>query len=97
MISRRHMLLGAGSALCLFPWLGQRARAQTAPPRLLLFFTPHGTIWDRFRPFDPRADFTSSLILEPLAAHRERLVVLDGLEMEVGTEYYVPMDAAQAR
>ncbi|HEY6726447.1 MAG TPA: DUF1552 domain-containing protein [Polyangiaceae bacterium] len=90
MISRRQMLLGAGSALCLFPWLGRRARAQAAPPRLLLFFTPHGTIWDRFRPSDPDGDFTSSLILEPLAAQRDRLVVLDGLEMDVGTEYYVP-------
>lgn len=90
MISRRQLLLGAGSALCLFPWLTRRAPAQTAPPRLLLFFTPHGTIWDRFRPSDPASDFTSSSILEPLAAHREHLVVLDGLEMKVGTEYYVP-------
>ena len=40
----------AGGAAALFPWL-DRVRAQDAPaPKLLLFFTPHGTVWDRWRP-----------------------------------------------
>jgi hypothetical protein len=90
---RRRFLAGAGaaaSALALFPWLERRARAAMPPPRLLLYFTPHGTVWDRHRPGGGETDFTFSPILNPLAAHRERLLILDGLNMEVGTEYYVP-------
>src|SRR5690606_31816020 len=93
MIHRRRFLAAAGAAggaLALFPWLGRRVEAQTLPPRLLLVFTPHGPVWSRFRPDEPTGDFTSSPILTPLAAHRDKLVVVDGLHMEVGTEYYVP-------
>ena len=93
MKSRRRFLAGAAasaSALALFPWLERPARAATMPPRLLLFFTPHGTVWDRHRPSGGETDFTFSEILAPLEAQRERLVILNGLELEVGTEYYVP-------
>lgn len=93
MRTRRGFLAGAAasaSALSLFPWLERRARAATLPPRLLLYFTPHGTVWDRHRPSGGETDFTFSEILAPLEAHREQLVILDGLKLEVGTEYYVP-------
>ncbi|HET6585932.1 MAG TPA: DUF1552 domain-containing protein [Nannocystaceae bacterium] len=94
MISRtsRRMFLGgtaaAGSALALFPWL--RAAAAPAPMRLLLFFTPHGTVWDQWRPSGGETDFTLSPILEPLAMHREGTVIVDGIELKVGTDYYIP-------
>jgi hypothetical protein len=83
----------AGGAAALFPWLraSERARAAAAPlPKLLLFFTPHGTVWDQFRPQGGETDFTLSPILEPLAAHRDRVVIVDGIAMESGTEYYIP-------
>lgn len=89
--SRRAFLGGsiaAGSALSLFPWL--RAAAAPASPRLLLFFTPHGTVWDQWRPVGGEADFALSPILEPLAAHRDRMVIVDGVALDVGTEYYIP-------
>ena len=86
----------AGSAAALFPWLDalqpRRARAQAAgpTPKLLLFFTPHGTVWNEWRPSGGETDFTLSPILEPLIDHRERIVILDGIAMESGTEYYIP-------
>jgi hypothetical protein len=92
MITRRGLLAGgaATSALALFPWLGRQARAQSLPPRLLLYYTPHGTVWDRYRPSGGETDFELSPILAPLAEHRDRLVITDGLEMQSGTEYYIP-------
>ena len=90
MITRRRLLASAGSALALFPWLEQRASAQSQPPRLLLYYTPHGTVWDRYRPRGGETDFELSPILTPLAEHRDRLVITDGIEMVCGTEYYIP-------
>ena len=92
MITRRRLLAGgaATSALSLFPWLARRADAQSLPPRLLLYYTPHGTVWDRHRPTGGETDFEFSPILSPLAEHREDLVIMDGIEMVSGTEYYIP-------
>ena len=91
-LTSRRMFLGgsaaAGSALALFPWL--QASAAPSPMRLLLFFTPHGTVWDQWRPTGGETDFTLSPILSPLAAHRDRMVIVDGVELKVGTEYYIP-------
>jgi hypothetical protein len=79
----------AGGAAALFPWLRQ-ARAASAPMRLLLWFTPHGTVWDQWRPTGGETGFAMSPILEPLSAWRERMVIVDGVKLEVGTDYYVP-------
>jgi hypothetical protein len=81
-------MAAAGGAVALFPWL--RAAAAPAPMRLLLFFTPHGTVWDQWRPTGGETDFTLSPILAPLAAHRDRLVIVDGVELKTGTSYYIP-------
>ena len=93
-LSRRTLLkLGlAGSAAALFPWLhAQRARAAgERVPKLLLFFTPHGTVWDQWRPAGGERDFTFSPILEPLAKHRDQLTIVDGIEIVSGTDYYIP-------
>ncbi|NUO52019.1 MAG: DUF1552 domain-containing protein, partial [Polyangiaceae bacterium] len=88
--SRRSALRAAagGSALALFPWL--RAAAAPTPPRLLLFFTPHGTVWDQWRPTGGETNFTMSPILEPLTAHKDKLVIVDGIELKTGTSYYIP-------
>lgn len=89
--SRRSFLgasIAAGSALALFPWL--RAAAAPAPMRLLLFFTPHGTVWDQWRPTGGETDFQFSPILKPLEAHRNRLAIVDGIEIKNGTAYYIP-------
>ena len=93
MTTRRRFLAGAAAtagALSLFPWLERVAGAAGLPPRLLLYYTPHGTVWDRWRPQGGETDFTLSPILAPLAKHRERLVIVDGMNLTVGTEYYIP-------
>ena len=82
-VKRRAFVRGAGmaAAASLFPWL--RAGAQAAPgaPKLLLYYTPHGTVFDRWRPSGGETDFELSYILEPLAQHRDQLVIIDGLEI----------------
>lgn len=94
LLTRRNLLRAgaAGSALGLFPWLQtiKTARAATAPPRLLLFFTPHGTVWDQWRPTGGQTNYTFSPILEPLSAYRDRMVIVDGLRLKTGTSYYIP-------
>ncbi|MCA9601692.1 MAG: DUF1552 domain-containing protein [Polyangiales bacterium] len=84
----RRVALGGGAA-ALFPWLN-RARAATPPTKLLLVFTPHGTVWDSWRPGGGETNFTFSPILNPLAKHRDKLLIVDGLSMVTGTSYYIP-------
>jgi hypothetical protein len=92
--SRRRFLhgLGLGGASLLFPWLGAAtARAQQKPvTKLVLFYTPHGTVWDQWRPTGGSSDFKLGPILEPLSAHRQRIVIVDGIQMVSGTDYYIP-------
>jgi hypothetical protein len=90
--SRRSFLGGASAALAastLFPWLRAHAQA-VGTPKLLLYYTPHGTIWDNWRPTGGETDFTFSHILEPLAAHRDQLVIVDGLEIDEPYDHRVP-------
>ena len=62
------------------------ARAQTAGAvrRLLIFFSPNGTVHRFWRPQGQGADFTFApgSILEPLAELRPRLLVLDGIDFK---------------
>jgi hypothetical protein len=90
---RTFLKLGlAGGAAALFPWL-RADRAQAAGervPKLLLFFTPHGTVWDQWRPSGGERDYTFSPILQPLSAHRDHITIVDGIEIVSGTDYYIP-------
>ncbi|MBL8916246.1 MAG: DUF1552 domain-containing protein [Archangium sp.] len=90
MRASRRALLAGGMASALFPWLSW---AQVNAPRkkLLLFYTPHGTIWPNWRPTpDGMGGFTLSPILAPLAAHQNRVVLMDGISLPYGTSYYIP-------
>jgi hypothetical protein len=80
--SRRQVLasLGASAALAPFvPLLNVSGQDVSIPRRLVLFFTPHGTVWNQWRPTGAGTDFTLSRILKPLAALQKKLVVIDGL------------------
>lgn len=92
-IGRRQFLkagAAVGAAASLFPWLN-RAGAQTKPKsKLILLFTPHGTVFNNWRPSGSGRNFTLSRILTPLAAHKDRLVICDGLALPHGTAYYLP-------
>ncbi len=86
-VSRRQ-LLAAGSAAALFPWT--KANAATPQKKLLLFFTPHGTVWPSWRPVGGQTGFTFSPILAPLEPHRNHLSIVEGISLPYGTSYYVP-------
>jgi hypothetical protein len=94
-LSRRTVLRGLGAAVAL-PWLeamgalgGAAPRTAAAdgnpdavPLRLLWFFAPNGICMSDWTPRQEGADFAMPWILEPLAPHRDRLLVLSGLAQD---------------
>ena len=88
-ISRRRWLRGAGAAFLCAPFYRllaapSQVRAALAPKRIIFWFSPNGTIHKFWRPTGSEAnfDFSAGSILEPLAAHKSKLLVLDGLNFE---------------
>ena len=88
LISRRQLLLGSGAALALAPLFGRRRFAKPAlaanesgAQRIIFFFSPNGTIPNRWNPSGGETDFVfpEGSILEPLQDLRSDLVVLRGL------------------
>jgi hypothetical protein len=80
--SRRELLasLGASAALAPFvPLLNASGQESTVPKRLVLFFTPHGTVWNNWRPTGTGTNFQLSRILASLAPVQKKIVVIDGL------------------
>ncbi len=89
MLGRRAMLRGAFGAGIGLPWLEamapRRAEARsTAIRRFVVMFTPNGTLPSRWAPSGGETDFELSTILEPLAEHRNDLVILRGLDQRGG-------------
>ena len=87
-LSRRAMLRGAGGVAIGLPFLGAMlppmrtwAQPSAIPKRFVVFFSGNGTIGPRWRPSGGETDFTFSEILEPLAPHRDQLLILDGVDM----------------
>jgi hypothetical protein len=83
-LNRRSALMGLGAA-GLLPFLRpESARAQNGPrKRLVVWFTPNGTIESEFRPKGGETDFTLGKILEPLAPYRDRLLLLGPSEPDL--------------
>lgn len=81
---RRQLLAGLGASAALAPFLPLlEAHGQEAQPlRLILWFTPHGTVYDNWKPSGGQTDFTLGPILKPLERHRAKLNVLDGLRIQ---------------
>ena len=84
--SRRQFLRGAlGTAvtLPLVSVMGGRARAvpPSFPKRLLVFFTPHGIVRSDWRVAGSETDFTIDGIPAPLAAHRDKLIFFQNIDM----------------
>ncbi|HLT39017.1 MAG TPA: DUF1552 domain-containing protein [Enhygromyxa sp.] len=86
-LSRRTVLRGLGGAAIALPMLdamrGRPARAlEPKPPRrLIIMYTPNGTIAHNFWPKGAGADFTLSPILTPLAPYKKDLLILRGIDM----------------
>jgi len=82
--SRRAFLTGLGAAALApyLPLLNASGQEALYPKRLLLFFTPHGTIKQMWKPTGTERDFTLSRLLMPLERHKSKICVLSGLNMQ---------------
>jgi hypothetical protein len=85
-VPRRTFLRGAGTALALplldamLPAFASAAQiATTRATRLSFFAVPNGIIMDRWTPAAVGNGFPLTPVLEPLAAFRDRMVVISGL------------------
>lgn len=85
-LTRRHLLKQLGLSAAALPFAtGLRAAADpSAPPRRIIFvFSPNGTVPDEFWPDATGPDFAFKRILEPLAAFRDRTLLLNGISNQV--------------
>lgn len=85
-IPRRTFLRGAGTALALpvldamFPAFASAAQtASTAATRVSFFAVPNGIIMDKWTPAGIGREYALTPVLEPLAAFKDRMLVLGGL------------------
>jgi hypothetical protein len=83
-VSRRALLAGLGASAALTPLrpLLEARGADAAPVRLIFWFTPHGTVYDNWKPTGGQSDFALSPILKPLEPFRSKINVLDGLKIQ---------------
>jgi len=87
--SRRRFLLGAGAfgatalGMHVHPLVRLlRADTGTPPKRLLVYFSPLGTVRDAWVPSGSETSFTFGEILAPLDALKSELVVFDGIAQQ---------------
>lgn len=84
-LSRRTLLRGIGVSLALpmldamRPALAAPAPAAKPPCRMLFNYLPNGIIMNDWTPAETGSQFTLKRTLEPLAAHREKMLVISGL------------------
>jgi hypothetical protein len=86
--SRRNLLRGLGATAVLAPFAQNllkpgRVRA-AAPKRAMFVYVPDGCIPSLWHPTGSETDFTLPEMSAPLAAVKQHLVFLDGLEMFAG-------------
>ena len=79
----RRGVLGALAAIGASSLLPRFAGADNgSPKRLIVIFTPNGTIYDAWKPSGSETSFTLSPILQPLQPFQDRLMILDGIEVK---------------
>jgi hypothetical protein len=94
-ISRRRFAAGLGAGLLAAPFAGKltslRADGTRTAQRLVIFFSPNGTIHRHWRPQGSGTSFSfpAGSILAPLTAHKSDLIVCDGLDFH-GVDNHVP-------
>ena len=98
--SRRRFLAGIGATALAAPFVDllatpARAAGLARPKRLLVFFTPNGTIHRFWRPQGGETDFTfqPGSILEPLQDHRGDVILLDELDFHAADNHAPGMKA----
>jgi hypothetical protein len=98
-LNRRALIKGAGSIAIALPWLEvmteRRAQAQTTPSvplkRFMTVFQPGGTvrqgsIGDKYTPTGNETAYTLSPILAPLEPVKNRVLIVDGLNLTCGDQ-----------
>lgn len=87
-LSRRTLIRGAGSIAIALPWLEAMTperpaeAAAGAAKRFVAVYTPGGTVLDKWRPNGgTETAFALSPILAPLEPVRDRVLILDGVDM----------------
>lgn len=88
-LSRRAVLRGAGTIAIGLPFLEAMrpekafGQASNLAKRFISVYTPGGTVGDKWKPTGAsETNFTLSPILSPLNPVKDKLLVLDGLEMK---------------
>jgi hypothetical protein len=100
-LGRRAVLRGAGTIAIGLPWLEcmeDEVKAQAAPStaqRFIGVFQPGGTVIDKWRPTGTEDAPVFGTILAPLEPVKDKLVVVDGLEMKsaIGEQHQCGMIA----
>ena len=88
-IHRRTLLRGAGGIAIGLPFLdamlrpGRTHAADATPMRLVVFYSPGGTLLDKWRPTGATDNFTLSSMMSPLTPMKDRLLFVDGLNLSV--------------
>lgn len=96
LLDRRTFLRGAGGLAVALPFLDAMSGSASAvefPKRFVVFFTGLGTVKSAWKPAGTEASFELGEILAPLAPYRDKLLVLEGVDME--SAYHGPGDAHQ--
>ncbi len=81
-----------GASVLAAPWLkllenralGAESTTAGTAKRLVIFFSPNGTVHEHWRPTGSGSNFAfpSGSVLEPLEAHKSDLIVCDGLDFK---------------
>jgi hypothetical protein len=86
--TRREFLRRCGLSAALLPLLPSLPSLRAAPSaagkqRLILLFSPNGTVPPEFWPDEVGAEFTLKRILAPLAPFKDRTLILKGLSNKI--------------
>jgi len=87
--SRREFIRKAGISaaalpfICGLPSLGNAAEANQRKQRMIVMFSPNGTIPDAFWPDKTGEDFELKPIMQPLAEYKDRMLILKGVSNKV--------------
>lgn len=88
-ITRRSVLRGAGGVAIGLPFLSamlkprQSHAQEEVEPRLIVFYSPGGTLLDQWRPTGDETNFQLSDMMSPLSPFIPKLVFVDGTDLSV--------------
>ncbi|WP_437602769.1 DUF1552 domain-containing protein [Sorangium sp. So ce590] len=95
-LDRRTFLRGAGGLALALPFLDAMAGSASAvdfPKRFVVFFTGLGTVKNAWQPIGTETSFELGEILAPLSPYRDKLLVIEGIDME--SAHHGPGDSHQ--